>query len=166
MSPKIHYLQVLTTLEFNEGQQNFATSGDIYFINDVPYASISFSTSRSLGTGIRDSLLIRGKQLWLKVKISTLKPAYFLMILWVSSSVLKEFIYRSKNEISKALFSNNKFSLDLIVSQKTGKFRYDKTFNFLVFDLLLNFSENMIHSIVLWSSGNKSAFWSTTWSSM
>ena len=61
-------------------------------IKNVTYASISDSVFISFATGISDSLLILGYLDWLKVKIRTLKLLYFLMILWVSSSVLKEFI--------------------------------------------------------------------------
>ncbi|KAL2290972.1 hypothetical protein FJTKL_14874 [Diaporthe vaccinii] len=48
--------------------------------------------SKLLGTGRRESLWILGYRDWLKVRMSTLWPSYFLMMAAVSSLVLNEFI--------------------------------------------------------------------------
>jgi hypothetical protein len=49
------------------------------------------------GAGSRESFRILGYRDWLKVRISMLWPSYFLMMFWVSSSVLKEFIRTKRN---------------------------------------------------------------------
>ena len=58
----------------------------------VTYASISSAVLAVLAIGNKVSLFILGYLDWLKVKMRTLKPEYFLIIFCVSSSVLNEFI--------------------------------------------------------------------------
>ena len=52
----------------------------------------------------RVSLLIRGKHDWLNVRISTRNPLYLLIMVFVSLSVLKEFMRTRGTLVSYFLF--------------------------------------------------------------
>ena len=69
------------------------------------------------------TLFIRGYLDWLKVWMLTLKPEYFLMILWVSSSVLKLFM-RTRGTLAEYFLLRNSICCTVrsrkVRSERTG----------------------------------------------